>query len=235
VLIGDGAGSREVMQRIAATSGCGFATDYAALNTPQGMANFVKKVFLKAAVDSDGDGVYDQFDHCPDTPRGVKVDKNGCPLSETKTIIDSDHDGVPDSADLCPDTPQGIKVDKDGCPLPITTPQTIELQVLFGFDKDSVRPMYHTELAHFAKFMKAHPEISVTLQGYTDNVGTKAYNQALSLRRAVNVKRYLESNFGVNPARLKTAGYGFSQPVASNNTANGRQKNRRVYATLSVQ
>ncbi len=234
VLIGNGAGSREVMKQIAATSGCGFATDYAALSTPQGMADFVKKVFLKAAVDSDGDGVVDQFDHCPNTPRGVKVDKNGCQIIKT-VIEDSDHDGVPNSRDLCPDTPLGIKVDKDGCPLPITSPQTIELQVRFNFDKDVVRPAYDAELAKFAKFMKAHPEISVTLEGYTDNVGSRAYNQALSQRRAASVKHYLESHFGLNPARLKTVGYGFSRPVASNNTPDGRRMNRRVYATLSVQ
>ncbi len=233
ILIGNGAGSKEVMERIAAVSGCGFATNYAALSNPQGMADFVKKVFLKAAVDSDGDGVVDQFDRCPNTPRGVKVDKNGCQIKQIS--IDSDHDGVPNSADLCPDTPLGVKVDKDGCPLPITRPQTIELQVRFNFDKDFVRPMYRTELQKFAKFMQAHPEISVTLEGYTDNVGTKAYNQALSLRRAVSVKHYLESNFGINPARLTTAGYGFSRPIASNNTTNGRRMNRRVYATLSVQ
>ncbi len=235
VLIGNGAGSREVMEQIASTSGCGFVSDYAALSTPQGMADFVKKVFLKAAVDSDGDGVVDQFDHCPNTPRGVKVDKNGCQIKTKAVIGDSDHDGVPNSRDLCPDTPLGIKVDKDGCPLPITSPQTIELQVRFNFDKDIVRPVYDAELAKFAKFMKAHPEISVTLEGYTDNVGSRAYNQALSQRRAMSVKRYLESHFGLNPARLKTVGYGFSRPVASNNTPDGRRMNRRVYATLSVQ
>ncbi len=238
VLIGDGTGSRDVMRQIAATSDCGFATDYAALSTPRGMAAFVKKVFLKAAVDSDGDGVFDQFDRCPNTPRGVKVDKNGCQIKtvvEQTVIYDSDHDGVPNSRDLCPDTPLGVKVDKDGCPLPITSPQTIELQVRFDFDKDFVRPVYNAELARFAKFMKAHPEISVTLQGYTDNVGGRAYNQALSQRRAVSVKRYLESHFGLNPARLKTVGYGFSRPAASNDTSNGRRMNRRVYATLSVQ
>lgn len=230
VLIGDGAGSREVMKQIAAVSGCGFATDYAALSNPQGMADFVKKVFLKAAVDSDGDGVFNQFDRCPNTQRGVRVDKNGCPLS--KIVKDSDHDGVPNSADLCPHTPWGVKVDKDGCPLPITRPNIIKLQVRFNFDKYFVRPMYRDELADFAGFMKAHPEISVTLAGHTDNIGTKAYNKALSLKRAVSVKRYLESHFGINPARLKTVGYGFSRPVASNDTADGRRKNRRVYAAF---
>jgi OOP family OmpA-OmpF porin len=69
-----------------------------------------------AVVDSDGDGVPDDLDKCPDTPKGTKVDKNGCPVI---TDRDSDGDGVWDSLDKCPDTPKGVKVDKDGCPLVI--------------------------------------------------------------------------------------------------------------------
>lgn len=61
-------------------------------------------------LDTDGDGVYDYLDKCPDTPKGVAVDKNGCPL-------DTDGDGVYDYLDKCPDTPKGVAVDKDGCPL----------------------------------------------------------------------------------------------------------------------
>jgi outer membrane protein OmpA-like peptidoglycan-associated protein len=60
--------------------------------------------------DSDGDGVPDDKDLCPDTPSGIRVDLNGCPL-------DSDHDGVPDYLDECPGTPEGVKVNKKGCPL----------------------------------------------------------------------------------------------------------------------
>jgi len=65
---------------------------------------------LSKDVDSDGDGVPDRYDRCPNTPKGVKVDEFGCP-------IDSDKDGVPDYLDKCPDTPKGVQVDKDGCPL----------------------------------------------------------------------------------------------------------------------
>lgn len=61
-------------------------------------------------IDSDGDGVPDYLDRCPDTPKGVKVDEKGCPM-------DSDGDGVPDSMDECPNTPKGVKVDEKGCPM----------------------------------------------------------------------------------------------------------------------
>jgi len=60
--------------------------------------------------DSDGDGVPNEIDACPDTPKGVKVDSRGCP-------IDSDGDGIPDYLDKCPGTPKGVEVDCDGCPL----------------------------------------------------------------------------------------------------------------------
>jgi OOP family OmpA-OmpF porin len=232
ILIGNGDGSSAIMEKIAAAGGCGFATDYEALSPPEGMSEFVEKVFLKEAHDSDGDGVYDATDRCPNSPRGAKVDASGCQI---KTVVkDSDRDGVLDPADRCPGTPYGIKVDKVGCPLPITTPQTIELQVEFDFDKYSVRSKYHRELENFANFMKSFPALSVTLAGHTDNIGSKLYNQKLSQKRAASVKQYLEVYFGVNPARIKTAAHGFSKPIASNKTADGRQRNRRVYATLST-
>ncbi len=66
-------------------------------------------------IDSDGDGVPDYLDKCPNTSHGATVDKDGCPIIATEG--DRDGDGVPDSLDKCPDTPQGVKVDKHGCPL----------------------------------------------------------------------------------------------------------------------
>ena len=72
--------------------------------------NGVKVDDFGCPLDTDGDGVADYIDKCPDTPAGVKVDSNGCPL-------DSDGDGVADYMDKCPGTPAGVKVDSDGCPL----------------------------------------------------------------------------------------------------------------------
>lgn len=72
----------------------------------------------KPPVDSDKDGVPDKLDKCPDTPKGAKVDKDGCPK-------DGDGDGVPDYLDKCLSTPKGVKVDKNGCPeTPAITPET---------------------------------------------------------------------------------------------------------------
>ena len=231
--IGDNARGRTIMSKMANVSECGFTTDYAALETAQGMADFVEQVFLEKAIgpsDSDGDGVYDSADKCPGTPKGTKVDANGCPIPAK--AIDSDGDGVLDPNDECPGTPHGIKVDQDGCPLPIKENVTIELRVEFDFDNDTVRPLYHQELKNFANFMAANPNLSVTLEGHTDNYGTESYNADLSNRRAKSVKRYLTSNFGLSANRIMTKGYGYLRPEASNKTDEGRQKNRRVYAVI---
>ncbi len=208
VLFGDAPGSRQIMTKIADEGRCGFVSTYNSLTTPQDMASFVKNVFLKKRV-----------------MKAVVADK--------KQDKDSDRDGILDSKDRCPGTPYGIKVNAVGCPLPIVAPKTIELQVEFGFNKYFVQSKYHRELENFANFMKSFPELNVTLAGHTDSVGSKEYNQKLSLKRAKSVKKYLEAYFNIKPTRIKTVGYGVSQPIATNKTDNGRQRNRRVYATLS--
>ncbi|NLN60514.1 MAG: outer membrane beta-barrel domain-containing protein, partial [Deltaproteobacteria bacterium] len=130
--------------------------------------------------DSDGDGVIDRLDQCPDTPAGVIVDEVGCP-------IDTDRDGVPDYLDKCPDTPIELKVDKDGCPVRVT----INLNVLFDFDKSDVKPKYHSEIKRVADYMNAYAWEKATLEGHTDSRGTDAYNQKLSQRRVDAIKNYL--------------------------------------------
>jgi len=190
-------------------------------------------------LDSDRDGVYDYLDKCPGTPAGVKVDRDGCPL-------DSDGDGVPDYLDKCPGTPAGVKVDQDGCPPPVVqkiVPQAakpmeaaivekgrVTLNVEFDFDKSIVKKKYHEEIAKLAAVMKKYPDLKITVEGHTDNVGGLIYNEKLSLRRADAVKNYLATKFGIEASRLNAKGYGEIRPIASNATKEGRQKNRRVEA-----
>lgn len=116
----------------------------------------------------------------------------------------------------------------------ITKTITMDLKVLFDFDKDTIRPTEQDELDEFAAFMKSHLQTTAVLEGHTDSIGTKAYNNSLSLRRAESVKRYLVQKLGIDAERLTTKGYGFSLPVATNKTAEGRQKNRRVVAVIST-
>ncbi len=134
---------------------------------------------------------------------------------------DEDGDGVCDADDKCPGTPAGTTVDKVGCPC------SQELKVLFDFDKSELRPESITELERVVKFMNDVPFATAKIDGHTDSVGTEAYNLALSDRRAKAVFDYLSSR-GVDPSRLKSQGFGEANPIASNDTAEGRQQNRRV-------
>jgi outer membrane protein len=135
--------------------------------------------------------------------------------------VDSDGDGVCDEADKCPGTPAGTKVDSVGCPLEQT------LKLLFDFDSAELRPESITELERVVKFMGDVPFAKAMVEGHTDSVGTEAYNQALSDRRAKAVFDYLSSR-GVDPSRLSSVGKGETAPIADNATAEGRQENRRV-------
>ena len=134
---------------------------------------------------------------------------------------DEDGDGVCDADDKCPGTPAGTTVDKVGCPC------SQELKVLFDFDKAELRPESITELERVVKFMNDVPFATAKIDGHTDSVGTEAYNLALSDRRAKAVFDYLSSR-GVDPSRLKSQGFGEANPIAPNDTAEGRQLNRRV-------
>jgi outer membrane protein OmpA-like peptidoglycan-associated protein len=173
-------------------------------------------------LDSDGDGVNDAADACPNTPKGFAVDARGCPR-------DSDGDGVPDGADKCPNTPNGQAVDESGCPVLFKGGERrVVLQgVNFETGKADLTDDSKSILQNVAQQLAANPGVRVEVQGHTDNVGGKAYNQKLSERRAKAVEQFLEAN-GVSPAQVTSKGYGMSKPIASNKTAEGRAKNRRV-------
>jgi OOP family OmpA-OmpF porin len=180
-------------------------------------------------LDTDKDGVADYLDKCPGTPLGVKVDADGCPL-------DTDKDGVPDYLDKCPGTPAGVKVDQNGCEPPVAK-ELLEkgratINIEFDTNKADVKPKYQEELQKFADVMKAYPKLKVIIEGHTDNVGAKDYNQQLSAKRAESVKNYLIKTFGIEESRLTSKGYGISKPIADNKTKQGRQQNRRVEAVV---
>jgi OmpA-OmpF porin, OOP family len=188
-------------------------------------------------LDSDKDGVYDYLDKCPGTPAGVVVDKDGCPL-------DSDKDGVYDYLDKCPGTAAGVKVDKDGCPPPVAikkeaaaAPEIIEkgrttLHVLFDTNKANIRKNSFKDVEALADVMKQYPELNVTIEGHTDNVGSDAYNKKLSQSRADAVKKYMVDKAGIDAKRITAIGFGEENPIADNATKDGRAKNRRVEAAV---
>ncbi len=97
----------------------------------------------------------------------------------------------------------------------------------FDFDKATLQPQGKPILDEAARILKENPSINVQVQGYTDAIGSVEYNLKLSDRRAATVKNYLVAQ-GVSASRLTTKGFGKSNPVASNDTADGRAQNRRV-------
>jgi OOP family OmpA-OmpF porin len=111
---------------------------------------------------------------------------------------------------------------------------TINLNVLFDFDKSDIKPKYHNEIKRVADYMNAYPWEKATLEGHTDSKGTDAYNEKLSQRRVDAVQKYLVEKFGISADRLKAVGYGESKPIATNDTAEGRQLNRRVQAVMET-
>jgi len=201
-------------------------------------------------IDSDKDGVFDRYDKCPGTPRGSKVDKNGCP-------IDSDKDGVLDYKDACPDTPKGVEVDKKGCPLDNdgdgvvdykdkceNTPHgvTIDphgcaikstLKLNFATASDKILSNSYSEVKRFADFMKKNPAYYAEIIGHTDSVGKAGFNMKLSQKRAKMTKKALVED-GVDASRITTRGRGELDPIESNKTAAGRKVNRRIEVKLSL-
>jgi outer membrane protein OmpA-like peptidoglycan-associated protein len=97
----------------------------------------------------------------------------------------------------------------------------------FDFNKATLKPHHHEDLDIAAKTLKDNPTVKVSAEGYTDGIGSEAYNLKLSERRAMTVKAYLVEH-GIEAGRISTVGFGKSKPVADNKTAAGRAKNRRV-------
>ena len=161
---------------------------------------------------------------------------NTAPVVVVESDLDSDGDGVPDSIDACPGTPMNVVVDERGCPVPvdITDELKMELRVFFDNDKSTIKNQYKPEIAKVAEKMREYPNSTARVEGHASKTGPSArYNQRLSEARAVAVKSMLTNEFGIEPNRLSTVGYGYDQPIADNNTEEGRAMNRRVYAIIT--
>lgn len=149
---------------------------------------------------------------------------------------DTDGDGVNDCDDRCPNTPAGTTVGPDGCPVPVT----IDLRgVNFDFDRSTLRPDAVAILNEAIEILRRYPDLRVEVAGHTDAVGTDAYNQSLSERRARAVYDHI-TGAGIAASRLVgPTGYGESRPIAPNTNPDGsdnpegRARNRRT--ELNVQ
>lgn len=186
---------------------------------------------VKAAApsDADGDGVVDAQDRCPGTPAGTRVDANGCEM-----IMDTDGDGVVDASDQCPGTSAGAKVDEKGCYIVLTEVKEVQLRVNFENNSFVVAQDSYSEIESVAQFMREYPLTKVNLGGHTDDRGSEAYNLQLSEKRAAAVAQLLVERFGVDQSRVSSEGFGESQPLVNNDTADNRAQNRRVTARVSA-
>lgn len=198
---------------------------------------FTENFFAKASLD----GMYNLDAQEAEWMAGVGVGLNfggavaAAPVEPVAEVCtDSDNDGVCDNVDKCPDTPANTTVDADGCPA-VAEVVRVELDVKFDFDKSKVKEESYSDIQNLADFMNQYPQTTTTVEGHTDSVGTDAYNQNLSERRANAVRDVLVDQYGVGGERVDAVGYGESQPVADNATAEGRAINRRVEAEVEAQ
>ncbi len=170
----------------------------------------IERIYADLA-DDDKDGVANRYDQCPDTPAGVKVDGAGCPIGEPKTV-----------APII----QQIYITEEDKKIVEEAIQNLE----FDSSKATIRPSSFPSLNKVA-ILLIEKNFSLKLGGHTDNTGGFNMNMKLSKDRAEAVKSYLVSK-GANASRIEAVGYGSTQPIADNQTEEGKQKNRRVEFTL---
>lgn len=183
--------------------------------------------------DKDGDGIPDHRDQCPDVPEDFDGfnDEDGCPDP------DNDQDGIPDLQDQCPNEPETLNgfEDEDGCPDEGRSNvrlrgSRLEIgeRVYFDTASDRIQERSYPILRQMAAVLKSQPDLTkIRVSGHTDARGDDAMNQDLSERRAASVMRFLVEN-GIEAERLTSRGFGESHPVDTNDSAKGREMNRRV-------
>jgi outer membrane protein OmpA-like peptidoglycan-associated protein len=171
--------------------------------------------------DSDGDGINDELDKCPNQAGIAKYD--GCP------VPDKDGDGINDDEDRCPDI-AGISAN-NGCPeVPANVSKPLGMaaqNISFGATNATLTTRSHTSLDQVVRIMNENPGLNIRVEGHTDNAGDDDANMELSENRAEAVRDYLVSK-GISTDRITTEGFGETQPIADNNTSSGRLKNKRI-------
>lgn len=163
---------------------------------------------------------------CASTPVGwEKTKSHGATYTEGQCLPnnDADGDGVVNNLDQCPATPLGTIVDEVGCPVV----EEISLDGVNFEYKSSNLTMEAKGILDSVVEVLNNSEVNFTIEGHTDSVASESYNQKLSQSRAESVRAYLMSK-GISADRMTAQGFGESNPIASNDTEDGRADNRRV-------
>lgn len=204
VLTGQSPKGQKLLEDVAREGGCGFFVTGDSIASSEGMADFVEKVFLKRKP--------------PAAPAPAPV-----------TVA------PPPAAPAVAEEVKEAKIERQAGPaVEEAAPERITLKVLFDTNKAVVKSKYYSEIKKVADFMKKYPTVTAVIEGHTDNVGKVAANVKLSQRRADAIKKILVEKYKIGKSRLKAVGYGPKKPIASNKTAAGKQKNRRVEAVFGT-
>jgi OmpA-OmpF porin, OOP family len=177
--------------------------------------------------DTDHDGINDEADSCPTVPGLERY--HGCP------VPDRDNDGLNDELDKCPD--QAGPADNQGCPVVQaainTRAKLLATKIMFQVNSTKLTKSSYPAIKELADSLKANPDLNLLVEGHTDNTGSSAYNQKLSMERAGVIKNALISQ-GISAQRILVKGYGDNRPIADNGNAEGRARNRRVVCEFQL-
>ena len=151
---------------------------------------------------------------------------------QSQDLLDADADGVINARDKCADTPHSAVVDNNGCPAYVDHPEEHAVRVLFANDSSVIPATFRAEIKQMSDFLKRYPNTHIELKGHASPVGKHDYNQQLSVKRAQAVKQLLIAN-GIAPSRIKTLGFGDSDPVTAPDNAQRDTLSRRVVARVA--
>lgn len=151
----------------------------------------------------------------------------------SNNFLDDDGDGIPNEQDTCPSTPLNTNVDFSGCTLYTQATNSVDIGIPFSADSSAVRSEYFQEIEKLAEFLRQNPSKKVEIQGHASLDGNKIYNRKLSEQRAFSVAQILIEQYGIQPNRVKSFGYGIDQPRINEISVRANAANRRIEAVIT--